>query len=127
MKKVLILLTLLPMILLTSCSKTQVGWVGNNYGNTFNATYMLFDGQEKERIQVDAGDVFTLSYDPSVEDGALSLQITDPDKTVLWEETFLKDDEGDFSFTSQASGRYILTITGDQAKGGFDLTWDVSE
>ena len=127
MKKVLILLTLLPMILLTSCSKTQVGWVGNNYGNTFNATYMLFDGQEKERIQVDAGDVFTLSYDLSVEDGALSLQITDPDKTVLWEETFLKDDEGDFSFTSQASGRYILTITGDQAKGGFDLTWDVSE
>ena len=127
MKKILILLTLLPIILLTSCSKTQVGWVGNNYGNTFNASYILFDGQERERIQLDAGDVFTLSYNLSVEDGALSLQITDPDKAVIWEETFLEDDEGDFSFTPQGSGRYILTITGDQAEGGFDLTWDVSE
>ena len=127
MKKILILLTLLPIILLTSCSKTQVGWVGNNYGNTFNASYILFDGQERERIQLDAGDVFTLSYNLSVEDGALSLQITDPDKAVIWEETFLEDDEGDFSFTPQGSGGYILTITGDQAEGGFDLTWDVSE
>jgi hypothetical protein len=127
MKKHLILLLLLPVFLLTSCSRTQVGWIEMNYGNTFEASYRLFDGEERERIQIDAGDTLSLSYDLNVKDGALSLQFVNPDGDTLWEETFLEDGEGVFDFTAEASGRYTLVVAGDNTEGNFDLSWEISE
>ena len=127
MKKRLILLFLLPLFLLTSCSTTKIGWVEMNYGNDFEASYQLFDGEERERIQLDAGDTFSLSYEVDVEDGALTIQFIDPDGDAVWEETFLEGEENVFDFTVEASGRYILVVTGDNAEGSFDFSWDVSE
>ena len=127
MKKLFILLLLLPMFLLTSCSTTKIGWVEMNYGNDFEASYQLFDGEERERIQLDAGDTFSLSYDVDVEDGALSVQFLDPDGNARWEETFLEDAADVFEFTAEASGRYSLIVTGDNTEGSFDFSWDVSE
>lgn len=127
MKKYLILLLVLPVFLLTSCSTTKIGWVEMNYGNDFEASYQLFDGEERERIQLDAGDTISLSYELNVEDGALTIQFVDPDGDTVWEETFLEDEENVFDFTAEASGRYSLVVAGDTAEGSFDLTWDVSE
>ena len=127
MKKYLILLLVLPVFLLTSCSTTKIGWVEMNYGNDFEASYQLFDGEERERIQLDAGDTISLSYELNVEDGALTIQFVDPDGDTVWEETFLEDEENVFDFTAEASGRYSLVVAGDNAEGSFDLTWDISE
>jgi hypothetical protein len=127
MKKYLFLLLLLPVFLLTSCSSTKIGWVEMNYGNDFEASYQLFDGEERERIQLDAGDTFSLSYEVGVDDGALTIQFVDPDGNAIWEETFLEDEENVFDFTAKASGRYSLVVAGDKAEGSFDLSWDVGE
>lgn len=127
MKKYFVLLLLLPVFLLTSCSRTQIGWVEMNYGNDFEASYQLFDGEERERILIDAGDTFSLSYEVTVNDGALTLQFVDSDGNTLWEETFLEDSEDVFSFTPEASGRYSLIVAGDNTEGSFDLSWDISE
>lgn len=127
MKKRLILLFLLPLFLLTSCSTTKIGWVEMNYGNDFEASYQLFDGEERERIQLDAGDTFSLSYEVDVEDGALTIQFIDPDGDAVWEETFLESEENVFDFTAEASGRYSLIVAGDNAEGSFDFSWDISE
>jgi len=127
MKKYLFLLLLLPVFLLTSCSSTKIGWVEMNYGNDFEASYQLFDGEERERIQLDAGDTFSLSYEVDVDDGALTIQFVDPDGNAFWEETFLEDEENVFDFTAKASGRYSLVVAGDKAEGSFDLSWDVGE
>jgi hypothetical protein len=127
MRKHLFLLLLLPVFLLTSCSSTKIGWVEMNYGNDFEASYQLFDGEERERIQLDAGDSFSLSYEVDVDDGALTIQFVDPDGDAIWEETFMEDEEDVFDFTAKASGRYSLIVTGDKAEGSFDLSWDVGE
>ena len=127
MKKYSIILLLLPLLFLSSCSRTQIAWVEMNFGNDFEASYQLFDGEERERIQVDAGDTFSLSYDVTVDDGALTLQIEDPDGNTVWEETFLDDDEGVYEFTSDSSGRINLIVVGDNTEGSFDLSWEISE
>jgi len=127
MKKYSIILLLLPLLFLSSCSRTQIAWVEMNFGNDFEASYQLFDGEERERIQVDAGDTFSLSYDVTVDDGALTLQIEDPDGNTVWEETFLDDDEGVYEFTPESSGRINLIVLGDNTEGSFDLSWEISE
>lgn len=127
MKKYLILLLLLPVFLLTSCSTTKVGWVEMNYGNDFEASYQLFDGEEREKIQLDAGDTISLSYDVEVEDGALTIQFVDPDGDAVWEETFLENEENVFDFTAEASGRFSLIVAGDNAEGSFDFSWEIGE
>jgi hypothetical protein len=126
MKKSIIILSILLFMLLSACTR-QVGWVGMNYGNTYNATYQLFDGIQTESIQIDAGEKFSLAYEVAVDDGALTLQMVSPDKDVAWEAVFLGDSADIFSFTPEESGRYTLKILGDNTQGGFDLEWDITD
>jgi hypothetical protein len=100
MKKSLALITLTLMALLSGCTR-QVGWVGLNYGNVFDASYILFDGNKLERIQVNAGDTFNLSFDIEVDDGALRLELLDPDRDLLWEASFLEDNQEALSFQAE--------------------------
>ena len=122
-KKIAFLITLVMIFTLTSCSR-QVGWVGLNYGNKIDASYHLFDGKKVERIQIDAGDTFTLMYAIEVNDGSLKLQLNDPNRQQVWEATFLDDTEDMLTFRAEISGRYNLNIIGDQTKGGFELQWE---
>jgi len=126
MKKTIAFLSLLILALTSACSR-QVGWVGLNYLNTIDVSYQLFDGRKVERIQVDAGDTFNLTYDIEVDDGALRFELLDPDREVVWEASFLEDNEDEIHFQTEKSGRYILKINGDQTKGGFDLRWETSD
>lgn len=125
MRKFFITIAALAVILLSSCTR-QIGWVGLNYQNTIDATYHLFDGKKSERIQVNAGDTFTLAYDIEVDDGVLSLALTDPEREVVWEAAFLEDDEDSMTIRAEKSGSYTLRITGDQTQGGFDLRWETA-
>jgi major membrane immunogen (membrane-anchored lipoprotein) len=126
MKKTILASLIILMALLTACSR-QVGWVGLNYLNTFDVSYNLFDGRKVERIQLDAGETFNLTYDLEVDDGALRFELLDPDREVVWETSFLEDHEDEFRFRAEKSGRYTLRINGDQTKGGFELRWERSE
>ena len=126
MKKTILLLSLILISLLTACTR-QVGWVGLNYLNSIDVSYQLFDGKKVERIQVDAGDNFTLDYDVEVDDGALRLELVDPDREVVWEASFLEDNEDAMRFQVEKSGRYTLRIDGDQTKGGFELHWETTD
>mgnify|MGYP006295936137 CR=1 FL=1 len=125
MKKTLLILSLILIALLTACTR-QVGWVGLNYLNTIDVSYQLFDGKKVERIQVDAGETFNLTYDVEVDAGALRFDLLDPDRDLVWEAAFLEDGEDEMSFRAEQSGRYILRITGDQTQGGFDLRWETN-
>ncbi len=126
MKKFIALLALIFLALLSACSR-QVGWVGLNYLNTIDVSYHLFDGRKVEHIQVDAGDTFNLTYDIDVDEGALRLELLDPDREVIWEASFLEDNADEMHFQAEISGRYILRIDGDQTRGGFDLRWETMD
>jgi major membrane immunogen (membrane-anchored lipoprotein) len=126
MKKFIITFALVLTILLSGCTR-QVGWVGLNYGNIFDVSYHFFDGIKIEKIQANAGDTFNLTYDIEVDDGALRLELLDPDRELVWEASFLEDNEEALTFQVEKSGRYTLRIIGDQTKGGFELRWDIKD
>lgn len=127
MKKLLSAIFLIGTVLLSACTTTKVGWVGTNIGNTFRASYQRFDGREMERIRLDAGESFTLSYEVEVDDGSLTLQILEPGGDLVWEETYLEDADSTFDFTAENSGRYAIRIEGDQTQGSFELNWETGE
>lgn len=126
MKKTTVALLLILLVTLTACTR-RVGWVGMNYGTTFQATYNFFDGPKAETIRLEDGDVFTLDYDLNVDDGALTLQWIGPGNTMVWEETFTADAEDVFTFKPETGGRYTLRVIGDEAEGGFDLQWEIAD
>ena len=126
MKKLMIAMILITAALLTSCTR-QIGWVGLNYGNTFDFSYQFFDGKETERIEMAAGDTFRLSYDIEVNDGALNLELIDPDRDVVWQMTFLEDVNDVFEFIPETGGRYTLNVIGDGTNGGVELRWKIKD
>ncbi len=126
MKKIFFIFTLLMVVVLPACTR-QVSWVGMNYGNQYTATYELFDGKQKETIPLTAGETLTLIYDVEVKKGSLTLQFEDQEREILWAETFLESGEGVYAYTAETSGRYTLTVIGDQTGGGFDLSWEIAD
>lgn len=97
MKKPVLAISMILITLLTACSR-QVGWVGLNYLNIIDVSYQFFDGKKVERIQVDAGNTFNLDYDVEVDDGTLRLELIDPDREMVWEASFLEDNEDVMTF-----------------------------
>lgn len=125
MKKLTVTTALIILALLTSCTR-QVGWVGLNYGNTYDFSYQFFDGKETEGIEIGAGDTFRLTYDIEVNDGALNLELVDPNRAVVWQANFLEDAKDVFEFVPESGGRYTLNIIGDGTNGGVELRWKIS-
>jgi hypothetical protein len=126
MKKTLLILLLIPLLALslTSCVR-KVGWVGMNVGSEMKASYRLFDGPQTSTIPLDAGEEVTLSYEVVVDSGALTLTLADPDRQLIWEETFEDDGAGVFTFEAELEGRYTLTTTGEETQGRFDILWEI--
>ena len=124
MKKTMIGLTLLVMALMSACTR-QVGWVGMNYGNVYNASYILFDGKQTETLNLKTGETLNLAYHVSIDSGALTFQLIDPDRRIEWEASF-RDNIKDFlSYPVDSSGRYTLRLIGDETSGKIDLRWEI--
>lgn len=126
MRKTTLLIMIVLITMLTACTR-KVGWVGSNIGHSFDATYQLFEGEETEKIRLSNGDRFSLNYDIIVDEGALTLQIRDPNQTRIWEESFRENIQDSLSFRAEAEGRYTLDIIGDETQGGFDLQWEIEK
>jgi hypothetical protein len=62
-----------------------------------------------------------------VNEGALTLQLLDKDKNVVWGETFTASGKGDASYTAEVGGRYTLVVIGDETRGEFEITWAISD
>ncbi len=126
MKKTVITILLIFLVLLSACTR-KIGWVGMNYDSKMKAAYTGFTGPESAIIRLDPGEGFLLEYQVTVEEGGLTLQMTGPDGQVIWAEAFRTDDEGQFQFTSENGGRYLLQAIGDETRGGYDLSWEITD
>ena len=114
------------LAVLTGCNYRQ-GWVEVTYSDRTQATYTLFNGQKEQVINLEAGEGLTLAYDLAIAKGSLTLQIVDPDRTVVWEGSFTETSTGDTSFTVANEGVYRLVISGNRTRGSFDLHWEITE
>ena len=124
MKKALIIFFLIILLLLSSCTR-KVGWIGIDIGNKFNAHYQFFDGNQISTLQLDAGETLKLKFELEIINGALTLQMLDPNKNTIWEKRFLEDASGNVEITPDIDGRYRLNVIGEETQGGFDLQWDI--
>jgi hypothetical protein len=124
MRKFTVTILLILFVMLSACTR-KIGWVGMNYDSKMKASYTGFNGPESAIVRLDAGEEFELQYQVAVEEGGLTLQLTGPGGQVVWTETFRANDEGQFQFTSENGGRYLLQAIGSETRGSYDLSWEM--
>ena len=112
------------LAVLSACNYHQ-GWVEVTYSDRMRASYTLFDGQSGTAVDLAAGETMSLAYDLEITKGSLSLQIVDPDRMVVWEDSFSESSVGSASVTADNGGSYRLVIIGKSSRGGFDLHWEI--
>ena len=123
-KRIWLVVVLGFLLVLTACNFRQ-GWVEVTLSDRIRATYSLFDGQNGTNVELASGEVLTLEYDIEITKGDLTLQIINPDKVVIWEESFNENAAGNTSITAEIEGVFQLVEIGEMTGGGFDLHWEI--
>lgn len=88
-------------------------------------TYTLFTGEEAWTEQLEPGDTLAVEYDVALEEGVLSLAVTDPNGADMWRVNLGEDTSSSESFQAGIAGEYRLAVRGLNAVGGFEVRWQV--
>jgi len=119
---IFLLVVIVSTLAFTGCTR-KLMWSGNSGKDHIHATYKRFTGTEKEGIRLKEGDTLVINYQSEVNEGTLSLTITDPDgNQVLSMES---DTEGTERLGAEERGKYTLHIRGDETGGSFEINWSI--
>lgn len=121
------LLTLVGLMIGCGRSSLRVGWRETSGLRHKTARYRSFDGLERASFRAQAGESIELEYEVEVEEGMLTLTLTDPDGEPLWEETFEQDAADVLRLSAPRDGRYRLRIEGNSTRGAFNVSWQVGD
>jgi hypothetical protein len=125
-----IVLLLIMALALASCGSTYTcrGCAGNDVPGHVDKHFQYLDGPYTRTVSADAGQLLTMDYGATVEEGSLDMHVVNPDGQVIWQETY--DVGADVSQTAQIdlqqNGRYQLVVDGHQAKGSFQIDWQLN-
>lgn len=120
MKKCLgILCSLIFVITLTSCGADFDGSrTGND--NEFIMNYKLLNKTDSQNLVVAEGDI--IHAEIKVDKGSLSFMIQKDDEQVpIYEEKDVSS-SNEYDVKAEASGTYIITVTGEKTKGSVSFT-----
>ncbi|MGC9468017.1 MAG: hypothetical protein ACP5HS_05460, partial [Anaerolineae bacterium] len=87
--------------------------------------YETFTGTERNRVRLDEGETLDLSFDVTVEKGALEIAVLASNGDTLWERGFSESDSGSVALVAEQSGRYTVLVAGTATGGSFDVSWEV--
>lgn len=118
----ILLIALLASMTITGCS-SKLLWIGNSGSDHIKANYKLFSGTEKKKISVNEGDTLVIDYVSDVNEGSLTLTLTDPEGNEA--ATLTADTEGTERIGITESGRYTLWIKGKKTGGSFEINWSI--
>jgi hypothetical protein len=100
-----------------------VGAVSNSTDYGLKSSYMYFDGSEHRKIDVTAGQTVTFKYSSTVTKGELTMKVLENGtKKVLDLEAGAS---GEKSVIAVSANYYTLEVTGDETKGGYDISWTI--
>ncbi len=99
--------------------------VENHLPGSWQARYARFNGMKKDTFRANAGETLELDYAGQVDQGSLSLEIVDPDNSVIWEKTVQANQAETVQVPLEEPGRYAIRIVGDNTAGSWDLNWKV--
>lgn len=119
-KSSLILITIILVTLLCSCTITKGTFIGmhSQSSDTFlKASYVKFNGSITRKVKLESGDQVTFSYQG--DDGLGAVVIQD-------DEDILEITDGS-TFTASEDGLYNFTVKGKAKDGDFNLTWEIDK
>jgi hypothetical protein len=128
-KRWLVLLVGLGLALV-SCGSgfTCRGCVENVKPRHVSYRYNFFNGPFTRNVNANAGQTLTLDYTVTVDGGTLDIRVVNPGEDVVWQKTF--DTGADMTSSQQVSiqqnGRYQLVVDGHQARGSFEIEWQIN-
>lgn len=121
MKKHLGILCSLSLILVLSLTACVANFDGSRTGNEneFVMNYKIFNTTDSQDLIVEEGD--TIHVEIIVEGGSLSFRIQKDDEVPVYEgkDVSLSDE---FDIEIEESGTYVVTVTGEKAKGSISFT-----
>lgn len=111
------LFSLLLSVALTSCGGAD--FVGNSYkaGNSITIEYQILNKTETEEIDLISGD--SVRFDVTSESGHVDIAFGIKGALPTYEGNSVAT--GTFTVTVHENGRYILSVTGSDAKGSVKL------
>jgi len=117
-----LLIVLISAMAFTGCTR-KLMWSENSGKDHIRATYMRFSGTEKKVIKLDEGDTLLIDYQSEVNEGKLTLTLTDPEGNEV--ASLSADTEGTRTIDAPESGKYALWIMGDKTGGSFEIEWSI--
>lgn len=113
--KVLLIVSAMTFLLFTGCD-LAVGMKSSNVNGKYNASFTKLEGNQDDSLDAKS-DVMRISAE--MEKGTVSIQITDDDNNIVFEE---KDVKGiDKQIDVKKGNSYNIIITGDNAKGKYSF------
>lgn len=106
-------------------SRTEIGMVETNLPGRWRATYQTLTGAKVDTLTADAGEALVLSYDVQVTKGELSIEVRQPGDEPVWDVSLKDDAQAVVELDIQQDGRHRIVVEGDNAGGGFDISWEL--
>ena len=121
MKKHLGILCSLSLILVLSLTACRADFDGSRTGNDneFVMNYKIFNTTDSQDLIVEEGD--TIHAEIIVESGSLSFRIQKDDEVPVYEGKDVSFSD-EFDVEIEESGTYVVTVTGEKAKGSINFT-----
>lgn|SRR5574344_5351 len=109
---------LLLVMVLTACKNAD--FIGNSYkvGNNITIEYQVLNTTQTEEIDLKSGD--TVQFSVTSESGRTDITFCIKNAAPDYEGKSVQS--GFFTVTVHENGRYVLTVTGSDAKGSVKLT-----
>ncbi len=118
LKSISAVICLVLAMALSGCS--NAAFIGNSYkiGNNITIEFQLMNSNQTQEIDLKAGD--TVRFDVTKESGKINVAFGIRNSSPDYEGNDLESTS--FTVTVHTSGRYVLSVTGENAKGSVRLT-----
>jgi len=130
MKKAIVvsLLLVISCVIITGCtsffsSGSVTGFSSSQHGTVMNARFKSFNGVRGARFKLSQGDIVRIKYELNCEDGSLTLTFEKKDGSILFSTT---DTVGTEEISVDSNERYTIRLTGQKARGSYNLSWTVN-
>ena len=91
-------------------------------------SYQNFAGLVRQHTALEQGQTLELTYEAEVTKGSLAMEVMDPAGAQVWRVNLPKGEQTDGSLVAQVAvpetGSYQVVVTGLDAGGSFDLSWE---
>jgi hypothetical protein len=135
-RPVLVLLAIMASLISSSCQgslhlgsirigEVRIGMIGTNQPGEISYNFSTFKGFESRQFQAEADQILELDYSVSLEKGTLDILLEDPDRVVVWQNSFAGAQEEKITYKIENSGEHTIYVQADQAGGSFKIIWEL--